>query len=260
MSLASSYSATKNRKIYGNCQVFSPGGILMFRCDDKKANWYLSKNLADIIKDKPLTIKLKFKPQGLGNHNKKFGLTDMYNKCVCCGSEEYLTRHHVVPYCYRKFFPLKFKSHNFHDVLLVCVHCHDRYERQADKLKSFLANEYNAPVSGETIQDKGTIKYCKMAMTLLREDLNKIPTKRVKYLKSEIKNKFSIKRLSRKRLVEISEVRTTTLNKTHGEIVMSKVSDIQSFVEMWRKHFVENNECKFLPENWNVSHEICLKS
>ena len=256
MSLISSYGATKDRKIYGNCQVFSPGGILMFRCDDKKANWYLNRDLADIIKEKPLTIKLKFQPQGLGNHNKEFGLTEMSNKCVCCGSDEYLTRHHVVPYCYRKYFPISLKSHNFHDVLSLCVQCHEKYERQADKLKDFLATEYNAPVSGETTQDRESIKFSKMAMTLLKEDLTKIPAERIKYLKSELKNKFSIKRLSNKKLNEISEVRTTILNKTHGQIVMSQINDIQSFVEMWRSHFLENNQCQYLPRDWNVKTKI----
>jgi len=82
----------KDRKIYGNWQVQSPDGILMFRCDEKKANWYLNRNLGEVIKTSPLIVKLKFKPRGLGNHNKSFGLSEMGNKCVTCGDEEYLTR------------------------------------------------------------------------------------------------------------------------------------------------------------------------
>ena len=85
---------TKDKKIYGNCQVLSPEGILMFRCDQKKANWYLNRDLADPINNDPLVIKLKFEPKGLGNHAKPFGLTEMVNKCVNCGSEEFLTKHH----------------------------------------------------------------------------------------------------------------------------------------------------------------------
>ena len=105
--------------------MFSPDGILMFRCDYKKANWYLKRNLGEVISQYPLKVKLKFKPRGLGNHNKSFGLTEMSNECVICGASEYLTRHHVVPYCYRRYFPTSIKSHNFHDVLSLCVKCHD---------------------------------------------------------------------------------------------------------------------------------------
>ena len=133
-------TVTKDRKIYGNCQVLSPEGHLMFRCESKKANWYLKRDLADIITDEPLVIKLKFQPNGLGNHNKNYGLSEMENICVVCGSDEFLTRHHVVPICYRKYFPIEKKSHNFHDVLSVCAVCHESYEKFAFDFKLSLAH------------------------------------------------------------------------------------------------------------------------
>ncbi len=242
--------------IYGNYQVKSPEGILMFRCDERKANWYLSRDLAEVISKEPLTIKLKFKPKGLGNHDKTFGLTEMKNICVNCGKTSELNRHHVVPYCYRKYFPLKLKSHNFHDVLSLCVGCHEKYERQADKLKEFLSIEHNAPINGETIDNKELMKYSKMAMTLIKEDINQIPRKRVNHLKNSIKSHFGIKRLTKKKLEEISGIKATIINRTHGEIVISKISDIQSFVEMWRNHFVENNSCQYLPKDWSIKTRI----
>lgn len=256
MGLIQSYGVTKDRKIYGNCQVLSPEGILMFRCDNKKANWYLNRNLAEVVNSSPLTIKLNFQPRGLGNHNKEFGLTEMNNKCVCCGTEEYLTRHHVVPYCYRKFFPLKLKSHNFHDVLSLCVSCHEKYERSADRLKEFLANEYNAPINGETIDNKDLIKVSKIASTLLKEDLSKLPKSRIHELKSTIKSKSNIKRLTSKKLEELAKLKITILERTHGQIVMEQITDIQSFVEMWRDHFVTNNKCQYLPRDWSVKTKI----
>ena len=70
MGRVTSYGVEKDRKIYGNCQVLSPGGILMFRCDEKKAKWYLNRNLGEILSESPLIVKLKFEPRGLGNHNK----------------------------------------------------------------------------------------------------------------------------------------------------------------------------------------------
>ena len=252
-----SYSVNKDRKIYGNCQVLSPDGILMFRCDEKKANWYLNRDLGEVVNSSPLTVKLKFEPRGLGNHNKCFGLSEMGNRCVTCGDEEYLTRHHVVPYCYRRYFPLELKSHNFHDVLSLCSNCHDKYERKADELKEKLASIYNAPVGGEVESKVDIVKYTKMATTLL-SDIPNIPKSRILFLRNEIKDFFKIKRLTKQRLKKISEIKSTIVRKTHGEIVISKIDDIQSFVEMWRKHFIDNNDCKHLPEKWNVKNKIWI--
>jgi hypothetical protein len=37
---------------------------------------------------------------------------------------------------------------------------------------------------------------------------------------------------------------------------MSKVNNIESFIRIWREHFILNNECKFLPDNWNINNKI----
>lgn len=255
MSLIKSYGVSKNRKIYGNCQILSPEGILMFRCDEKRLNWYLKRNLAEVVSTNPLTAKLKFKPKGLGNHNKPFGLTEMNNICVVCGTQNFLTRHHVVPACYRKNFPLKIKSHNFHDVLSVCVNCHESYERKADQLKKELSILYNAPINGELQTNSDLVKFSKIAYTLLSSQISNIPKSRVEFLKNKIKVKFGIKRLTKSSLFKISKLKLVT-SRTHGKMVMDKVEDIQQFVEIWREHFVDNNDCKFLPKNWNIKTKI----
>lgn len=244
--------------IYGNCQVLSPDNILMFRCDDKRAKWYLNKDLAEIIETSPLKVRLKFKPKGLGNHGKEFGLTEMENLCVNCGRNDELNRHHVVPYCYRRFFPLSLKSHNFHDVLALCVSCHEKYERNADKLKEQLSIEYKAPINGELIENKDMIKYAKISTTLLNALNNsiKVPKSRERRLRKSIREKFGIKRLTKDKIEEIASTKITIVKRTHGEIVMSQISDIQSFVEMWRNHFVDNNECAYLPKNWSIKNRL----
>lgn len=243
-----------SKLIYGNCCVLSPDNILMFRCDIKKVNWYLNRGLASVISDNPLTIKLNFTPNGMGNHQREYGLTEMRNLCVNCGSSDELTRHHVVPICYRKYFPLKLKSHNFHDVLSMCVPCHESYERKADELKKLLDESYNAPINGDVIINE-LIKYVKMAKTLLDTEI-KLPIKRKVSLTNKIKEKFEIKRLTKIKLKEISKMKCVTDKMTHGEIVINKIDDIQSFVEMWRKHFIENNDCKYLPKKWSIKNKL----
>ena len=256
MGLIKSYGVNKDRKIYGNCQVLSPEGILMFRCDEKKANWYLKRNLGETVNHSPLIVKLNFRPRGLGNHNKKFGLAEMGNKCVCCGTEDYLTRHHVVPYCYRKHFPLQLKSHNFHDVLSLCVNCHEIYERKADELKTQLSDRYSAPINGESEDNKELMKFIKFASTLLIENNSKIPAKRLKMIKDEVKKYLGVSRLTKKMLIELSTTKSTIIKRTHGEIVISKLENIQEFVEMWRNHFIVHNNCKHLPKDWSVTTKI----
>lgn len=240
--------------IYGNYRVKSPEGILMFRCDEKKANWYLSRDLAEILPKEVLTIRLKFKPRGLGNHNKSFGLKEMKNICVNCGKTSELNRHHVVPYCYRKFFPESIKSHNFHDVLSLCVDCHENYERKATDFKIELADIYNAPINGDLINNKDLIKARKLASCLLNNG-HQMPKNRVNEVKNEIKSFFGLKKLHKKRLENLMNLELKIINKTHGELVVSQINNIDDFMTSWRKHFIENNDCKYLPLDWSVENE-----
>jgi hypothetical protein len=51
----------------------------------------------------------------------------------------------------------------------------------------------------------------------------------------------------------------TILEKTHGQVVMEKVGeDIQPFIKLWREHFVKHNDCKYLPDNWNINNVIII--
>ena len=59
---------TISKTQYGNYEVYHPKGHLMFRCDLKKINWYLDRNLAEIIETnsegKVISIRLNFKSNG----------------------------------------------------------------------------------------------------------------------------------------------------------------------------------------------------
>jgi hypothetical protein len=244
----------RERKIYGNWKVFSPEGYLMFRCNEKKAKWYLTRELATCINND--SIKLNFVPKGLGNHNKDYGLNVMINHCVNCGSDEFLTRHHVVPYCYRRYFPIEIKSHNSHDILSMCAECHENYEYFAFEFKKSLSIEYNSPINGELKYDKNLIKIKKIVFCLINSDIiSNIPKKRLREMKSEVKNHFGWKRLTMNRMNSIVNMNLISLDKTHGEILVSKLEDISSFIKNWRSHFLQYNECKYLPENWSVDYE-----
>ncbi|CCG83394.1 protein of unknown function [Taphrina deformans PYCC 5710] len=44
-----SHLQARTTRIYSNNSVYSPAGRLMFRCSDKKLNWYLRKQLAEVV-------------------------------------------------------------------------------------------------------------------------------------------------------------------------------------------------------------------
>jgi hypothetical protein len=47
------------------------------------------------------------------------------NECVVCGERGHYLRYRIVPSCYRRFFPTHLKSHRSHDIVLVCLPCHE---------------------------------------------------------------------------------------------------------------------------------------
>ncbi len=173
-------------KIYGNCKVLHPDGTLMFRCDDDRVNWYLERNLAEIISPdgEPITIQFTFQPKGKGHQGDPFYLQEKSNCCVVCGTKKLLTRHHAVPICYRKHFPDRLKSRCSHDILPVCVDCHETYEIEAQKLKREIAAKYKiAPHNSVVDRD---FQYAKSAANALMKHSDKIPLERQVFLKERI--------------------------------------------------------------------------
>ena len=116
------------KPIYENCQILAPDGEILCKCDKQKVEWYLTKELATIVKEEPLTIKLNFEPNGRGisSHKGDDSIDNQYyvdykkNQCVVCGVDDKYMRFQIVPSKYRAFFPEKYKSHRSHDILLLC--------------------------------------------------------------------------------------------------------------------------------------------
>lgn len=226
---------------YGNWLALHPDGSIMFYCDEKKANWYLSRNYAKVVKDK--TIQLTFMPKGKGESEET--RIKKPNICVGCGSTDCLTRHHIVPRVYRKHFPIELKEHNSYDVLLLCGDCHEKYERKADELKAELEKESGVPLFKQTYQKmqvahralqyylSGT-HHPKAEESLLGKIFLYDPDAK---LTQEYVDKLE-------QLIEISKTE-------HGKMVVAKQQNIETFIIMWREHFLQNVRPKFLPEGWN---------
>lgn len=274
---------SRKNEIYGNCKVYSPEGNLMFLCVDKKVDWYLERN--DEVTGEPLAVEIKhinsvinffmtlfcikpkdrkiqlmFQPKNEGNKGDKYSLSKKKNKCVVTGSEvlSTLTTHHITPYCYRKCFPDEYKSANSHDIVPIRSNEHYSYERKADELKIKLAKKYKAPITGLSTVNH-TLFYAIKSAHALKHHSEKMSKEKMNGHKEKIRAYTGKKNVTQKiinNLIEISYDEAKKM-KSHGELVVEKLvlegpDAIQAFVEMWRQHFLDTMNPKYMPKYWDV--------
>jgi cation-transporting P-type ATPase D len=140
---------------YENCQMLSETGELLCYCDVKKVKWYLEKNLAEQVNPKneePRVIKLLFQHRETDQQTEdgKFYLSNRANQCVGCGETSNYLKYRVTPSCYRKFFPVHWKSHRSHDIVLLCVNCHEVASSNAYVLKKEIASDLGVPLNARS--------------------------------------------------------------------------------------------------------------
>jgi hypothetical protein len=250
---------------YGNCICVDRNGKEMFRCAQRKMNWYLTRGLAEKISEDPPLFKLLFAPKGPGHHGDDFFLQDRENKCVVCGSLEDLTKHHVVPHCYRRFFPKIYNRYGTYDVMMLCEGDHVSYERYSTQLKLKLAEEYDAPLNGWVPAEnresfKVNDKVIRTATTLLKHG-EKIPEPRKSELYSTIKEFLGKDIVATEDLEQLTKIVETRIEVVpHGQIVVSKITCIDDFNIRWRKHFYEIMNPQFLPQYWDMERRFTILS
>jgi hypothetical protein len=272
----------QREEIYGNWKMLSPEGMLMCRVSEKKAQWYLSRDLATLEDEK--TIRIKFEPNGVGDTS-MYMLEDKSDCCVVCGVAHDLSFHHVVPYGYRRHFPEKWKCHSSHDNLLLCERCHVSYERAAWELKKRLQQIYAPIVASDREYRIKKLRAVKAAFALIRDEsrlgkkhpLGRHRGKRHGHRNKELPSPKSIPpdRIEGLRALVapyVSDFEFDTIaNFVHearknldlqdpavdcgavGLAVVAKGEDeIRSFIERWRKHFIDTTQPQFLSENWDI--------
>jgi len=267
-----------------NWEVYHPNGTHMFTCGEKKAKWYLDRNLAKRNGNGKIT--LTFEPKGNGFHTDEiFGKTVREPICVVSGVKNDLQRHHIVPYCYRTYFPIKYKSKNHHDVVLINHEKHSEYEIQATKYKDVIAEMYGVKTIAEF-----NLEYTRELRDIGRDNailLNTIHSifktynrmsPEVKFRKLEIISEYT--KINLDVLLGYNYIqlyKLFTLIKTehekniydykvnnrkyydHGYHVIQKLDSeekIKEFVRLWRLHFIETMKPKFMPKGWSVNFRI----
>lgn len=243
--------------MYGNILVCAPDGHMLFRCDCKRANWYLKRGLA--VEVSQGVINLTFEPAGRRDDNDEYTISPKGNKCVVCGTEDVsvLTRHHVIPDCFRKFLPLQYKSRNSHDVVPICIEHHVEYESTVDEFKEILFDKYG-------IGEVDIINLNKNLSTarLLLNSIDTIPPSRYAFISMLFSKYSGVSDVNHDTLtmyiesVENGCIEVKNRNQMLAERVV-ELGKLDEFVVSWRKHFVNTMKPVYLHEKWDINREVC---
>jgi hypothetical protein len=267
-----------------NWEVYHPNGTHMFTCGEKKATWYLERDLA--IRTADGKIMLTFEPKGNGfENNEIFGKSVREAICVVTGVEEGLQRHHIVPYCYRTYFPEKYKSKNHHDVVLINHETHSEYERLATQYKDEIAEMFGVKTISEfnmeytfklreigrdnaillntihsLFKTYGKVSY-EVKLQKLRQisESTGIPYKTVSnYNYIQLYKMYLL--LKEEHIKEQYEFKQNHRQEyDHGYHVVQKLDTeekIEDFVKLWRKHFIDTMQPQFMPIGWSIDFRI----
>jgi len=248
-----------SKPLYDNIVALAPDGEPLCRCNREKADWYIARDLAEVVSVDPTVIRLKFEPKGRGHAGDDFYLSPKHNVCVVCGTEENHTRHHIVPYCFRRHFPDKVKRHNSHDIVPMCVKCHDRYELFADQLKRELSKNYGIPLTGKGVVLDRRLYKVKRHASALQNYRDRIPQERLEVLYQTLRDFFKKDVITEDDIDRASRITPVVKNNDYsgfGECIVAKVYSLEQFVVMWRKHFIATMKPKFMPQHWSVDRKL----
>lgn len=234
----------------------------MFRCNKKRARWYLKRQLAEMVSHDPFQVRLIFDPGGLGHRGDPFHSQERSNHCSVCGKTSGLSRHHIVPYCYRKSLVrlVTCYKHDIHDILPLCRPCHEKYEMEfASQLRRQLAQEYDVPIAGTGLVTifGDEVKAIRAAAALDKYG-HQIPEPRKAELEGMVSS-FLGKPATRENRQVLRGRRADPRGpdyKTHGEALVAKLTDLERFVVRWRKHFIESMKPQHMPDHWKITRSL----
>ncbi|KAJ9561003.1 hypothetical protein OSB04_006163 [Centaurea solstitialis] len=216
------------------------------------------RDLAKLVDEDPPAIMLLFEPKGRPeDEGNDFYIQSKKNICVGCGEGNHYLRYRIIPSCYRIHFPEHLKSHRSHDIVLVCVDCHEKAHSAAEKYKKKVASEFGIPLfvhkvvnsteehdlSGSStsvmkLGDGGVspLELRTAAMALLRHG-PRMPPKRREELKEVVKKYYggrdiSEEDLEKALLVGMSPHERRRMRKKRGLSIISSSMNIVSDKEV----------------------------
>ncbi|XP_042409469.1 protein RRP6-like 3 isoform X3 [Zingiber officinale] len=157
--------------VYHNCRIYATDGRMLCYCDRKKLEWYMRRGLAKMVEEDPPAIMLLFETKGRPeDEGNEFYIQSKKNMCVGCGEKSHYIRYRIIPSCYRMHFPEHLKSHRSHDIVLLCVDCHEIAHSAAEKYKKQVAQEFGIPLFVQKIVNSGESTAATVASTLMSAD------------------------------------------------------------------------------------------
>ncbi len=247
----------EKHNLLGNFTAYDPDGEFLFNCDSKKARWYIKKNLASWINDEQTHFKLNFVPKGHGNRDLgKYFTEYIVNQCVICGCDDHLTKHHVVPSCYKRHFPEVCKSNDHFDVLLICSECHEKVERSYDDRKKKLGKHYKGDLEHTYNSYKELNSFIRTAQKheeYLDEARKQLMVEKASKIKPEID---TFDKLMNCELIDIGG---NLDNEICSKIVKDSQDDLKNFIVSWRELFLEYGQPNFLPNGWLEEYQTHFK-
>lgn len=239
------------KNIYESIKMLSPDNTFMCYTTQKRAEWYVKKGLANWISDEE--FKINFEPNGNGKANIDFYTEVLKNQCVVCGESEIgkLNKHHVVPKVFRSRFPSKYKNYNHHDIVAICISCHEAYELIANDYRKKLLDEKGISVTSKKeklIRENKKIISARKLLENINDgkiDGNIIPADKIILMK-EIAKKDLINISSKKEVDWADQLVATIKNE----------KELYEFVKNWRQHFINTMKPKYMPEKWSVYHPL----
>ncbi|XP_042399699.1 protein RRP6-like 3 isoform X2 [Zingiber officinale] len=157
--------------VYHNCRIYATHGRMLCYCDRKKLEWYLRRGLAKMVDEDPPAIMLLFETKGRPeDEGNEFYIQSKKNMCVGCGEKSHYIRYRIIPSCYRMHFPEHLKSHRSHDIVLLCVDCHEIAHSAAEKYKKQVAQEFGIPLFVQKIVNSGESTAATVASTSMSAD------------------------------------------------------------------------------------------
>ena len=172
-----------------------------------------------------------------------------------------------MPHEYRKYFPAVMKDHQSHDVLLLCVSCHQQSNHHDTQLRRRLADQCGAPVGSEAdvkVRANLDMKRLRSAGRALQANRGKvpgIPERRREELLTVLREHYQTHTVD-DQIIDMAA--DCPVNEENENYVPHSRAVVQHFLErggllelevMWRQHFLETMKPRHLPPLWSVHHQ-----
>lgn len=242
----------QDKNKYGNILAIAPTGEKMFRCNEKKCNWYISRGLAKKeIKAEETILQLLFQPKGFGNVKVHVLLEKRDNVCAICGTTENLRKRHLIPREYFILYPEEIKSHRSDCLILCCFKHGKELDLLYNKYREFLAKQCKAPLKGIGLKRDYHLDEIVRAAYALMDRKNKIP-ERILENKRQIVQNYLQREFSEEDLIKLCAIKhddcvDKTNYESHAQLLMKQIKNPETFIESWKAYFVTHMKPKFLP-------------